>query len=386
MRLPTCGLAAGMDNRTNVAVPVMLHTGSPDCRQRQRHEVASLAAIGRRIARLLGAPYCGWGCCGRSASGSVPTYLVASDALLPADAARYAISRECQFFGGIVPYPWVAGKAIVHPLHKEARMVPEGWTELGEGLISVTAPGFSAFCAEDAERAGRQLLAQAPVIRVKPAWCRGGMGQQRVSNPASLQTAIAELDGAGLQAQGVVLEVELAACSTYSVGSVQFGPHRFSYIGMQFTTVDLHGRNVYGGSDLWMERGDLQRLQACVPSRHAREVIGTVIRFDALVRRAYPQVLVSRCNYDVAVGLAPRRCVAVLEQSWRVGGASTAEVSGADALLQHPEVDHVRSQSCEDYGRAAIPPPGAEVYWRGRSNDGQQMTKYSVVNLHGRTG
>jgi hypothetical protein len=91
---------------------------------------------------------------------------------------------------------------------------------------------------------------------------------------------------------------------------------------------------------------------------------------------------VSRRNYDVAQGLdaAGRRRSGVLEQSWRVGGASGAEIAALEAFRADPALRLVRASTHEVYGEgAAPPPPGAAVYYRGTDEQVGPLAKYALV-------
>jgi hypothetical protein len=100
----------------------------------------------------------------------------------------------------------------------------------------------------------------------------------------------------------------------------------------------------------------------------------------------FPGLFASRRNYDVAQGLdagGRRRC-GVLEQSWRAGGASGAEVAALEAFRAEPALRAVRASTGEFYGeRETPPPPHATVYFRGVDERVGPITKYAVVEAHG---
>jgi hypothetical protein len=88
----------------------------------------------------------------------------------------------------------------------------------------------------------------------------------------------------------------------------------------------------------------------------------------------------SRRNYDVVQGLdaAGRRRSGVLEQSWRVGGASGAEIVALEAFRAGPAPRAVRASTVEIYGEGAPPPPGATVCFRGADERVGHITKYAT--------
>jgi hypothetical protein len=72
--------------------------------------------------------------------------------------------------------------------------------------------------------------------------------------------------------------------------------------------------------------------------------------------------------------------VGVLEQSWRVGGASGAEVRAIWAFLDDPALERVRASTVELYGLAPHVPTGAFVYFRGADAHGTPLVKYATLS------
>ena len=74
----------------------------------------------------------------------------------------------------------------------------------------------------------------------------------------------------------------------------------------------------------------------------------------------------------------------VLEQSWRIGGASGAEVAALEAFRAEPALRAVRAATVELYGQDVPPPPAhATVYFRGVDEKDGPMTKYALVESYG---
>jgi hypothetical protein len=69
----------------------------------------------------------------------------------------------------------------------------------------------------------------------------------------------------------------------------------------------------------------------------------------------------------------------VLEQSWRIGGASGAEVAALEAFRADPGLRAVRAECTEVYGPEAQPPRGATVYFRGVDALVGFITKYTTA-------
>jgi hypothetical protein len=154
-----------------------------------------------------------------------------------------------------------------------------------------------------------------------------------------------------------------------------------SYYGTQRLTPDNAGAMVYGGSDLIVVKGDFDALVAQHLPEDVRLAISQARTYDTAATRHFPGLLASRRNYDIARGRTPQGewRSGVLEQSWRIGGASSAEVAALQAFRADPELTMVRAASVEVYGGAATPPPDAMVYFQGEDERDGLMTKYALV-------
>lgn len=370
------GAARRDDRRARGTVLALVPAGSS---RASGHECAALDCHVRVIASLLGHEAGGWH--DPSRRYDLPVYFVPSDTLTLEQARALGIRGPHQLFGGVVPHAFVAGKCISHPLVSAAEACPAGWShELHACAGDAVLDGYSAFSRQDAREAGRRLLARGPV-RVKPALGTGGRGQAVVRDEAALQAALDRLDGSEIRDHGVVLEEDLAEVRTYSVGTMQVGPLRASYFGTQQLTADTRGEPVYGGSQLDVRRGDLQSLREADAPPEVRGAIERARRFDAAVQACYPGFFASRRNYDVAVGRNGRGEArsGVLEQSWRVGGATGAELAALAALAAHPQLQRVRARCVERFGPSSEPPAGATVQFRGEDPQAGWLTKYTVV-------
>ncbi|MFT2633356.1 DUF3182 family protein, partial [Escherichia coli] len=82
------------------------------------------------------------------------------------------------------------------------------------------------------------------------------------------------------------------------------------------------------------------------------------------VREGFPGFFASRVNYDVAQGrnAAGHWRSGVLEQSWRVGGATGAEIAALEIFRRAPERRAVRASTFEVYGAAMVPPQAIVAY------------------------
>jgi hypothetical protein len=350
------------------------------------HEVASRNEIGRRLAAILGFQFAGGYDLGARYPGAV--YLVPSDTLVGTDlAATLGIRGEDDLFGGVVPHAFVATKAITHSLVRADASAPAGWSrDLGPCLGDCVLHGHTVFTVEDARLAGARLLAEGPV-RFKPVLATGGRGQEVVGGLDRLEELLAAIDPAELTSAGLVLEEDLASVTTCSVGQVRVGPLEASYYGTQRLTPDHDGVLVYGGSDLLLARGGFDRLLDEDLAPDARVAVAQARAYDAAASRAYPGLIASRRNYDVAQGLDARgrRRSGVLEQSWRLGGASGAEIAALEAFKADLALRRIRASTVEVYG-LVDPPPGAVLYFRGVDEQIGPITKYALVESDGHAG
>jgi hypothetical protein len=346
------------------------------------HEQATRNGIARRLAVLKGFDFVGEYASAHSLSG--PIYLVPSDTLVGlAAAAALGVCDEHSLFGGTVPHPFVATKAITHPLVAPGAIAPAGWsTEFGPRVQDAVLAGVTAFSGVDARRAGERLLEHGPV-RVKSVRATGGRGQIVVSDLATLEAVLNMEDALNLSEHGLVLEEHLTDVTTYSVGQVRVADLTASYYGTQRLTSDNSGAAVYGGSDLVVARGDFEALAALNPPEDARLAVAQARVYDQAAIDCFPGMFASRRNYDIARGMnaAGRLRCGVLEQSWRIGGASGAEVAALEAFRADPGLHAVRASTVEIYGEPE-PPPHATVYFRGEDERDGPMTKYALTEPH----
>ncbi|HEX8166301.1 MAG TPA: DUF3182 family protein [Beijerinckiaceae bacterium] len=357
---------------------VVVHA-PPDLGFADPHEEATRREIARRLAGLRGAEFAGPY---EPALPYLPPVYFVTGATLVGIAAAQALGIRCEhdLFGGVVPHAFVATKAITHPLVRPDAEAPDGWSEdFPERVRHAALAGFSAFSHADAAEAGARLLAQGPV-RVKPVQATAGRGQTVVADAAALADALAPMDAAELAVYGLVLEENLTNVTTYSVGQVRVADLVATYWGTQRLTFDGGGEAVYGGSDLVVARGGFDALLALGPSEEARLAVAQARAYDEAAGACFPGLFASRRNYDVAQGLDAegRRRSGVLEQSWRMGGASSAEIGALEAFRADPDLAAVRASSMEVHG-GGEPPPHAAVYFRGVDERLGPLVKYAVV-------
>lgn len=309
--------------------------------------------------------------------------LTSSRLFVPGDTLDTAALQQpvgdATILGGIVPAMFIGTKAITHPLIDDDAARPDRWSMMMAHLMGDAAlTGFTAFSQPDAARAGRRLLSDGPV-RLKSVCGKAGLGQLVVYDEVALDAALDLEDWDALSRTGIVIEANLTDVVTYSVGSVQLGGESISYWGSQNLTNDHQGREVYGGSDLFVVRGDFEALTVLDLSPSLKRAVQCATTFDRAAQLAYPDVVLTRRNYDVIEGMdhAGVRRIGVLEQSWRVGGASGAEIAAFEVLRSEPDTTSVRCSTVEIYD-VVNPPAGAIVYYLGVDPVVGAMTKYTV--------
>jgi hypothetical protein len=360
--------------------PRIVFTRCADGQPRSAHERASQAWVAQRLAGLLGWEF-GGEYDPRHRPATTP-YFVPDETLSIGQATRLGIHGEDDLFGGVVPHAFVASKVITHPLPAADSAAPHGWQHgLAPDLAAAVLAGFSVFDPDEIETAGERLLEQGHRVRLKEPQARGGNGQHLFADAVELRSVLARLDRESVRRHGVVLEQHVERAVTCSVGEVRIGGTRMAYLGTQRQHPGRSGNDTYAGTSLRAVRGGLEALHA-VAAGLEREALDCARRYDAAVAAAYPGFFASRRNYDVVAGhdAHGHRCCGVLEQSWRLGGASPAEVIALAALRQHGTPAALEASCHESYDPAQVAPAGAEVHFHDPSATHGPLLKYAQVD------
>ncbi len=355
-----------------------------DVMHRRRHESAMHAEVGTLLASIKGCDFAGEYDAARA--GTTRLYFVPSDTLVADAAARLGIRGEHDLFGGVVPYAFVATKTITHPLVGADAQAPAAWSgEFGARVHDVVLPGHTAFAAPDARVAGERLLRDG-AVRLKKATGVGGLGQAVVTDAQQLHAELGKV-GDDEWRHGLVLERNLSEVTTLSVGQVRVDDLQASYIGRQRLTRNNHEAEVYGGSTLTIVRGGFDALLQLASTPQIRTAVLQACAYHDAAMQSFAGLYASRCNYDIAQGFdaARRWCSGVLEQSWRAGGASCAEVAALEAFRADPALDVVRASTTEIYGPNPSVPPGARVYFSGVDEHVGMITKYTRLEPYDHT-
>lgn len=324
------------------------------------HELAVHRQLGRKIAALMGTRFLD----SYDPQQHTDCYLIPDETLVTDTACRAAGIRGVEdFFGGAVAQPFMATKAITHPLFDKPARFPPGWSErFSQQASSAILRGHTVFDLDDAVRAGEHLLRQGSV-RLKPVRGKAGRGQEVLSDRQQLLNSIAGQNPEEVATWGLVIEENLSDVITYSVGQVLVAGITASYYGTQRLTRDNTGTTVYGGSDLVVVRGGYLALGKLDMSDQARQAIEQACLYEQAAFDCFG-LFASRRNYDVAQGvdaLGQQRS-GVLEQSWRIGGASAAEISAVEAFSVDPALQCVRASTYESYGENSPPDDAIQLY------------------------
>ena len=342
------------------------------------HQKIMLDADARTIARLKRYDFRGCHDCARAYPG--PLFFVPDDTLLSDEASALGIRSCNDLYGGVVPYPFVKTKAITHDLVDPDAERPQGWSgAFAERVRGIVLPGYTAFSVHDARVAAKRMLRHGSV-RAKDPLGASGKGQTLVNTPAELDAVLEAMPAEQIAAYGLVLEEELRHVRTISVGHITLDPHRISYYGTQRTVTDNEGRTVYGGSDLICVRGGWEALDALPMPPEVRSGVAKGKLYDAAMD-VYPGFIASRRNYDVGQGIDGEGLhrSGVFESSWRIGGASPAELLALTEFTQDPSAQVIEAAHVAEFGKHREAPAGAVVHFDGDDPQAGPLVRYTMV-------
>ncbi|MBX9847253.1 MAG: DUF3182 family protein [Xanthobacteraceae bacterium] len=342
------------------------------------HEKAALVHVASAIARLKQYDLAHSYSDALRQSGRV--FFVPDDSLTSDEASSLGAGCASEIFGAIVPYPFVKTKAITHRLVHDDAERPEGWSSaFSDRVREAVLPGYTAFSARDAVAAARMLLRLGPV-RLKPPLCCRSVGQVVANEERAVKAFLDQYPSEELAAYGLVLETNLQQVETLSVGKIAIDDMIATYFGVQRTTKNNTGEPVYGGSDLVCVRGDWGALEALATNGDIRAAIAQARCYDAAAEE-YPGFLASRRNYDVGNGFDARgrKLSGVFEASWRIGGASTAELAALTAYAHDPSLQVVAASSVKKFGRGHRIPCHAIVHYLDDDPLDGPIARYTTV-------
>ena len=327
---------------------VVVHV--PNQRYGRAHEQATRTEVARRLAGLKGFGFAGAFEPSKNYPG--PVYFVPSDTLVEQEAGALGVENEHDLFGGVVPYGFVATKAITHPLVDPGAAAPLGWSSgLVKRLEGSVLSGFSAFSLDDARRAGVRLLKRG-AARLKPVRETGGLGQVVVGDVAALERTLAALDPAEVARDGVVLEENLSEVTTYSVGQVRVADSWQHITARSASRPTTAVQRCTAGPISWSRGAASTCCWRSICPRRPDVRSAQARAYDTAARSAFPA-----CSRPAATTMSLRAWMrggelrsGVLEQSWRIGGASGAEIAALEAFRADPALQAVRASTVEIYG------------------------------------
>jgi hypothetical protein len=131
-------------------------------------------------------------------------------------------------------------------------------------------------------------------------------------------------------------------------------------------------------------RGDFDALLGQNIDGHLRTAIAQARRYHGAALACYPGMFASRCNYDIAQGRDEQGGwhAGVLEQSWRIGGASGAELAALAAFQADSALKIVAASTTEIYDDKLPVPTDACIYFQGVDQRVGPLTKYARCEIH----
>jgi hypothetical protein len=341
-------------------------------------QTVMLDADAKVIAHVLGYEYGGRHQAAKDYTA--PVFFVPDDTLLVDEASSLGIRGPSDFYGGIVPHPFVKTKAITHGLVEENAESAPGWSPaFAERVSEIVLPGYTVFSAGDARTAAKRMLRRGG-IRVKKPLGASGKGQSLVTTLQELDALLEMYASEEMATYGLVLEENLRQVRTLSVGHVAIDGVTVAYCGVQRITKDNEGRSVYGGSDLVCVRGGWDALDALAMEPDVRAGVAEAKLYDQAMSE-YPGFMASRRNYDIGQGIdsegRPRS--GVFESSWRIGGASPAELLALTEFAQDPSAQVIEAAHVADFGKHREAPAGAAVHFEGDDPQAGPLIRYTMV-------
>jgi hypothetical protein len=349
----------------------------------QTHHKIVLDLAAKAIAKIKGYDFGGHYDPARDCPG--PRYFVPDDTVLLSEASCLGIRSPNDLYGGVVSYLFAKTKAVTHELVDRHAERPLGWcSAFAERVREIVLPGYTVFCRRDARVAASRMLTRGP-IRLKNPASASGRDQTVVTSWNELDAALEKVIEDEMATYGLVLEENLRKVRTLSVGEVAVGSLRLSYHGTQRTVRDNEGRPVYGGSDLVCVRGGWEVLDALPMLPQVRGAVAAARRYDEATGE-FHGFTASRRNYDVGqgIGVDGRPRAGVLEPSWRIGGASSAELAALAAFARDPSLQIVGASHVEEYGKGCRAPAGAIVDFQGDDPEAGPMLRYTIVTPQNR--
>lgn len=315
----------------------------------------NIAAVAAKISCMLGYEEA------ETVTDSRSPYFVPFAAVHSSLASEHGIVGIGDLYGGIVEEHQHADKAILHVLPMERAKHPVWYSPaFAQAVQPVVLPGFTAFTANDALHAYRQICSEQLSVRLKDPSNTGGLGQHCISDDGHLQRT---LDGYGnsIASTGVTLEADLEDAITITIGYVEIDGHIYSWRGRPYDVLDGDMMR-FGGNELTVVRGNFDVLHRHTHSLEDRLAIDQA----KIVFTAYKMLgaKISRATLDVVQGTARdgRYLSGVTDPSLRPSASSAAELRAIEALQATPSTEVAMSRLLYDYTRTIHAMTDLEVF------------------------
>ncbi len=209
------------------------------------HQKATVADIARKVATLMD-----WDFGGEfdiSTRYGQQLYFVPNHTLLTHEARALRIRHHDDLFGGVVPFPFVATKAIVHPLVAPDRELPARLVARLPRSACATRCYQVLLPSRCRTRGGRRPSYWRSEPYSAQAWPRHRRARSADGRRARpiLNPACKACPRPTSNATVVGIELDLAEATTYSIGQVRIGGLEASYCGTQSTTTDNTGATAF---------------------------------------------------------------------------------------------------------------------------------------------
>lgn len=263
------------------------------------------------------------------------------------EAKQLGIHSENDFYGGLVPEPFLATKVIMHPLVSAHAHRPHGWTDIFVPRANNHVPvGYAVFSKQDAKQAAELLLRVSGAVRGKDPRGTGGLGQIVLRTRDEIEAVIETLDELQLGQHGYIFERHLQITRSLSIGQSKINGDLISYYGFQRQNYLSEERTEYTGSDLIVVRGDYAQLCRTDPlAANLAHAIEQVAAFQSALS-TNRNIMVSRLNIDIIQGYDAKdgKWFSIpTDPSLRAGGAP--DIHALAVMKQHPALKRVSASS-----------------------------------------
>lgn len=296
-------------------------------------------------------------------------YHIPSKPISSADAEKYGIKSSEDIFGGVVEDLLHANKGILHTTLSNTSLHPSGYSQDFPKLIrNAVLPGYTAFSKAEAVEIMKCMNKHGTgSVRLKDPLESDASGQYVITNTIELDNVLSKYSDKNIFENGLVLEANINEAVTLSVGLIIFGNQEYSYFGKQ-KSVFHNGRSKYGGTEIAMFRGNFNNLinRVDTGSNLHIAISQTSTVFDAF---GTLDPILSRANFDVVQGFNNKGefLSGVTDQSFRLGGASPAEVLAISKLNSDKNIECVNAEVDLIYDPTSKPPDPEDVIFLDHS-------------------